>query len=1008
MKKVMVGILIFIPILILVMIALISVILTTQAFIGVESVDISLKNSSDADYLTLSFSDSVQQFSNYFDVVVKPDKATDKALTWSIKDITVLDEEYKNRYEAYLDSKDDPSFDGEVVKPAVTLVDDFGHDMTSNSSSKFKIYAYCAFYVEVKAETKSARALVYVGGFDLESVQIKGNKNIEVGDNTKLEAVLNPVDSKILSTKWISSDNSVLAVDQNGIVTALKSGTADVSVEITCNNTTGDGTRIVSSKAFTLTVAKSVSAFGKKVFTHNSDVLLADLSLVASDIASVTGGSVVGDKIVLSSDKAEVTLSNAKTLSIERCTLDQIAIMNANLLDKNSDFVLATDNSSLVLSVEFLSDFAQSKINQSEVVWSSSDSSVASVKNGVVKGLKSGRADITATYGGVHTIIEINVREKVVSLMLGTSDSSQQKGLAKETIYASHRLTDIDGAKIWTESNGVDILIDIPSPPSTDDIDEINAFYSVFDFKFVEDGRVKDESKFAYIDPNQANRIMFKDNIKGETEIVVQVSAKYPMYASTPSFTTRRVTLKVVDGVEIAPKLVVGENEKTPFEQFEALGKFNQAIYDRNEKRIQDANKANQTNPNVQGLEEYTNVVLTSDIEYPRRQIVYWFSDIYGNDHEIWAELGLFAANELMQVKESNVKISNLTMTGNKIEDDYEIKPGEDNLLKNSLIYIPSVDWRNGRIENFEIEYSIMQNAHSFGTINNVDITISNSIFRNYAHTMINVPCRINEVNSAEKRFYLNEDNVYKTADGVWKSYPQYSDITTYNVAMSNMLGGAFSFYYDHVSHEVINNQWQDRDKAELDWFMERDLHTQFHQKGFLDIFNWRDTNNLDFIDLGSGMDEFEVIVKNAIGSLIEDNRDINKKFVKYVRDGQMVSTDEFLKIFDWETTTKEERQQKEDMLFEIDTWLHFGFQANGLVNLNFVEPILLDPEFEDERFVKLDVWDLLKDDSIVDSVPFLEDWLSIGSCALFGYSNSVETGPLDTLDINRFVAQIA
>ena len=69
---------------------------------------------------------------------------------------------------------------------------------------------------------------------DLEGVRITGvpSGKIYKGDSFQLQAVKNPLDAiDELSPVWSSSDESILAVDQTGLVTATGVGTATITVE---------------------------------------------------------------------------------------------------------------------------------------------------------------------------------------------------------------------------------------------------------------------------------------------------------------------------------------------------------------------------------------------------------------------------------------------------------------------------------------------------------------------------------------------------------------------------------------------------------------------------------------------------------------------------------------------------------------------------------------------------------------------------------------------------------
>lgn len=99
MKKVMIGILILIPIIILLVVAMVSTIVSAQAHIAVENIELKYKNSQDTIYelpLSLeSVANKVVNIKDYLDVAVFPEKANNYTIEWKISgNVTYTDEEY--------------------------------------------------------------------------------------------------------------------------------------------------------------------------------------------------------------------------------------------------------------------------------------------------------------------------------------------------------------------------------------------------------------------------------------------------------------------------------------------------------------------------------------------------------------------------------------------------------------------------------------------------------------------------------------------------------------------------------------------------------------------------------------------------------------------------------------------------------------------------------------------------------------------------------------------------
>ena len=64
---------------------------------------------------------------------------------------------------------------------------------------------------------------------------VNGEVKVRVGATLQLSAVIAPVDTKELLVVWTSSDENVLTVSDEGLVTAVKTGTATVRVSSAYN-----------------------------------------------------------------------------------------------------------------------------------------------------------------------------------------------------------------------------------------------------------------------------------------------------------------------------------------------------------------------------------------------------------------------------------------------------------------------------------------------------------------------------------------------------------------------------------------------------------------------------------------------------------------------------------------------------------------------------------------------------------------------------------------------------
>ena len=126
---------------------------------------------------------------------IEPDDATDKDLFWSSSDETIAT----------------VSEDGTVTainKGTTTIT-------VSNQDGTVKDTAEVTVIIPLLDVTLTETAIV------------------EVGNTINLIALVNPSDANINSVEWVSSDNTIAEVDNNGVVKGLKKGIAKIGVRVT-------------------------------------------------------------------------------------------------------------------------------------------------------------------------------------------------------------------------------------------------------------------------------------------------------------------------------------------------------------------------------------------------------------------------------------------------------------------------------------------------------------------------------------------------------------------------------------------------------------------------------------------------------------------------------------------------------------------------------------------------------------------------------------------------------
>lgn len=858
MKKVMIGILILIPIIILLVVAMVSTIVSAQAHIAVEEIQLKYKDSQDTIYeLPLSLenvANKVVNIKDYLDVAVFPEKANNYTIEWKISgDITYTDEEYYKKYKDYLDS----SVQTEKVWPAASFVDENGNEISSNTSGKMVIGSYCTFTVQVVAENVSKTLNVKVVGYDVSRVDLhaqNGQNTLEVGSSVRLLPSYTPIDSIVNQTEWTSSNDSVATVDKNGIVTAVGQGSATITLGASVFST---GEKVYGSFDVTVNANGASVRYGNKIITSKSSFTLSELGIVEAATAG-DGCEIVGGQVTVTKNVATINVGG-KVFVIEKCEADEIAIQNRDFYEhKDNGYVLAVGEHTLKLAAIWTDMTNQTAL--ANIVWSSNNQSVATVnENGEVRGLSNGLVTITATANGKSTSVTINVQNKLASVQLRTSDAFLAVGLARETVFASQRFANPESVRSDDGKVANSVLIVVEGEKEGASEEELALFYSAYNFDVVEGG------EYASFDETVRNKLVFKDEGralegKGKQKIVVKVSAKYPKYEGMTKFTTQQVSINAIFGVAVSSVA-----------ELEVASRYQRAYAEADDNRIESKttfevtndydNKVYRVRSNPSSKTTYA-ICFENNIGYtiaeqgeklcgPEDRLNF-YGDVYGNNHMLSTESKQLELNtKLMRISWSNVTMSNLILRTNSAVTE-QIDSAEDTKDFTGILgFIGShIDWNSYRVENVRVEYCILENAREAVNVYNADATFDGCIVRNLGYCGFASPVRINE-----------KDGIY---------YPFYSHIAMNNFVFSNTIGSIMVVNYEHVTTTGKATDYRFAATAEENekWYMDNlyanGINFRFTQTGFLDAYNWQPVSSASLISVGdvNGVNVDDLIAK--------------------------------------------------------------------------------------------------------------------------------------------------
>ena len=299
--------------------------------------------------------------------------------------------------------------------------------------------------------------IVHVQSISLKTTSL----TMRPGDKTTVYAVYNPsnVTDKVLT--WTSSNTNVATVSE-GNVTAVGVGTATITAKsrdggktATCKVTVSDGTvklESISLKTTSLSMKKGDKTTVYAVY-NPSNVTDKVLTWTSSntDVATVSEGNVTA----VGAGTATITAKSRDGGKTASCTVTvtdgTIKVQSISL--KSTTEILTKGSAKTIYAV-----YNPSNVTDKVLTWSSSNTGVATVSEGVVKAVGTGVATITAKSrdGGKTascTVVVTDKNSQMKEITLKTTEKTMKKG-ANTTIYAVYNPNNVnDKVLYWITSN---------------------------------------------------------------------------------------------------------------------------------------------------------------------------------------------------------------------------------------------------------------------------------------------------------------------------------------------------------------------------------------------------------------------------------------------------------------------------------------------------------------------------------------------------------------------------
>lgn len=731
MKKVLIGVLILIPIIIVASVLLTTNIISKNSYLPVDRVELN------ENYIEFSLDNG-----NTIDTLkatVYPRLAKNHNLTWSIE------EQHSDIPFVY--AKDDPCqdcadlSDKELKEHIATNHIDIA---TIDNNGVVTVYGYGSFIVKVTTEegNKFATCSVKVVGDKVTKIELmpygsssKLSENdvisMDKGERLLVNPIFTPGGARNKTVTWKSADESIVEVDKNGILTAKGAGETTISVS---SNDTGIGTSVK------VKVNKGIFKGESYCYTADTTVNVKNYMDV-SDFTSVkVAGCTLSSDGTLNFDKdatvATVTV-NGKTFSaikVDALSDDDIVFKNYDILlqklyNKNGDeveyivkrglpiyleVVYRNPAKSGVPEVEFSSnDIAPGSpiVNIEQFDQSGKNSNVGNIA--MIEPNKEGDVKIVAkdrVTKKTCTTVELKVVTPVFAINLALNATDAKRGIAAETVF---------GNKIFnadcTETSFYSFNMDFNYPKDVD--------FENFEFS------TSDESIAKFSDEKGSyNKLVLKeipDDKKGlKNKITITIKAKYPMYDNMPVVAT--YVLNVIDGYTVSNETQL---KKALHEKKESV-----AIY------VKDSTAGGKLEIRADNNTDASRITMQEGTSLYGNGFIVCFNeqDMIDRKNDYF--------NELLKIRTSNVHVENaiLRMGYNDPEAKNGLQQWEKSRRCVRILHeIENYDdetKNNEMINNISFKYCIFENAKTVMEIDGADVNIEGCIFRNSSANSLFIP----------------------------------------------------------------------------------------------------------------------------------------------------------------------------------------------------------------------------------------------------------------------------
>lgn len=847
MKKVLIGVLILIPIIIVASVLLTTNIISKNSYLPVDRVELNENN--------IEFSLDNGNTIDTLKATVYPRLAKNHNLTWSIE------EQHSDIPFVY--AKDDPCQDCADLsdKKLKEHIDTNHIDIaTIDNNGVVTVYGYGSFIVKVTTEegNKFATCSVKVVGDKVTKIELmpygsssklseKDVISLDKGERLLLNPIFTPGGARDKTVTWKSADERIVEVDKNGILSAKGAGETTISVS---SNDTGIGTSVK--------VKVNNGVFKGESYCYTADTTVNVKNYMnVSDFTSVkvAGGTLSSDGTLNFDENATVATVtvNGKTFSaikVDALSDDDIVFKNYDILlqklyNKNGDeveyivkrglpiyleVVYRNPEKSGVPEVDFSSnDIAPGSpiVNIEQFDQSGKESNVGNVA--MIEPNKEGDVKILAkdrTTNKTCSTVELKVVTPVFAINLALNATDAKRGVAAETVF---------GNKIFnadcTETSPYSFYMDFNYPKDVD--------FENFEFS------TSDESIAKFSDEKGSyNKLVLNDKMPDEkkglkNKVIITIKAKYPMYDNMPVVAT--YVLNVIDGYTVSNETQL---KKALHEKKESVAIY---VKDSTAGGKLEIRADNNTDASRITMQEGTSMYGNGFI------VCYNEQDMIDRKNDYF--------NELLKIETSNVHVENtiLRMGYNDPDAKNGLQQWEKSRRCVRILHeIENYDdetKNNETINNISFKYCIFENAKTVMEIAGADVNIEGCIFRNSSANSLFIPMSGNTSTYGRLPANVTLKNTVFTHSALMPIFVQtdFERDKNRKDESGNIIG------YPEGS------TWEDMKKTGYkDHFI--------NVEGFLDIYNWiniEDFSSTSGLVPSTGIESVDAIVGTSGAQII-------------------------------------------------------------------------------------------------------------------------------------------